>query len=299
MVQNKRPTVLILGGGGMLGHKACQSFSREFDTWVTFRSFDEQLKKTGLFDQSKIIDKVDVFTIGSVENAIIQSKPDFVLNCVGIIKQLKDASDSRLSIYVNALFPHLLADLCREHNVRLIHFSTDCVFSGNSGMYAESDPSDAGDLYGRSKYLGETCYDHCLTLRTSIIGHELFTSISLVDWFISQKGKAINGFRNAIYTGFPTSVFSKELIRIIREFPGLSGLYHLSSERISKFDLLTMIREVYGLDIEINPDETFMCDRSLDSSLYRSKTNFTPLPWSEMVMEMFRDYKEDKILLNL
>jgi len=288
----KKLKVLIIGGSGMMGHKAYQLFSTVFETWVTFRKFSEELNNTGLFDPSTRIDHVDVFSIESVEKAIITSQPDVVLNCVGVIKQLKDASNSKISIYINALFPHLLAEICGNRNIRLIHISTDCVFSGNSGMYTEADPSDAKDLYGRSKFLGELNYPRCLTLRTSIIGHELFSNVSLVDWFISQNRKEVHGYKKAIYTGFPTSFFAGELIRIIKEFPQLSGLYHVSSERISKFDLLTLIKDFYKLDITILPEQTFFCDRSLDSSVYRAETGFKPPAWTAMIADMFQDYKD-------
>ena len=172
----------------MLGHKAFQVFSHYFETAATFRHFDARLRSTGLFPESQVIDGVNANDLATVRSAVQQFRPNCVLNCVGIIKQLKEAKEARASIYTNALFPHLLAELCGDLGARLIHVSTDCVFSGRRGHYTEQDQSDAEDLYGRTKFLGEVDYAHALTVRTSIIGRELFSNLSLVDWFLAQKG---------------------------------------------------------------------------------------------------------------
>jgi dTDP-4-dehydrorhamnose reductase len=283
--------VLILGGAGMLGHKAYQVFSNEMETYVTFRNYDERIRSLKLFKDHAVIQNVDVFRLESVEKAISRVRPDFVLNCVGIIKQRKEAKNARESIYINALFPHLLAGCCEQAGAKLLHVSTDCVFSGTKGMYREEDISDAEDLYGRSKYLGELNYGNCLTLRTSIIGHELSGGVSLIDWFLSQKGKVVNGYTNAIYSGFPTVLFSRELLRIINNFPTLKSLYHVSSEKISKFRLLSIVRDVYQVPVELKPYEDFRCDRSLDSTRYRERTQLQLLSWESMIQMMYEDYR--------
>lgn len=287
--ENRR--VLILGGTGMLGHKAYQIISQEFDTWVTFRRYNSNFNKLGIFHESKIIDGVDAFSFNTVESAIKSVRPHIILNCIGIIKQLKDAKCPKTSIYINSLLPHLLAETCQSNNIRLIHISTDCVFSGKRGNYQEIDISDAEDLYGRSKYLGEVNYPPGLTLRTSIIGHELNSKVSLIDWFLSNKGGRVFGYEKAFYTGLSTVAFSKEIVRIIMDFPTLSGLYHVSSERISKLELLKLINKIYNCHVLIEPDKHFFCDRSLNSEKYRSLTGFIPENWDIMIKEMYEDYK--------
>jgi dTDP-4-dehydrorhamnose reductase len=282
--------VLILGASGMLGHKAYQILSQYFDVYATFKNYDSSLKNTLFFDVKKNIDKVNAFNFQSVEYAIDTVKPDIVLNCIGIIKQSQAATNPKISIYINALFPHLVEEACRARNCKLIHISTDCVFSGARGNYTEEDPSDAEDLYGKSKYLGEVIQsDFALTIRTSIIGRELFTQNGLIEWFLTQNQKSINGYVNALYTGLTTFALCKEIKRIILEYPHLTGLYHVSSNKISKYKLLEMTKNIYGLDIEILPYEDFHCDRSLDSTRYRQETHYNPPLWEEMIQEMFQD----------
>jgi dTDP-4-dehydrorhamnose reductase len=280
----------VLGGGGMLGHKIYQILSNEFNTFVTFRDFNDKLKSLKIFNENNTLNYVDAFKIESVEKAVQLISPDVVINCIGIIKQLKDSKNSRVSIYINSLFPHLLSEICDKYKAKLIHFSTDCVFSGKSGNYSEEDIADAADLYGRTKYLGEVNYENTLTIRTSIIGHELFDNFSLVDWFLSNKNGIVNGFTNAIYTGFPTILISKEIARIIKDFPELNKTYQISSKKISKFDLLKIINEVYCANVDIQPLGDFYCDKSLSSERYISKTNFQIPGWLEMVQEMYEDY---------
>jgi len=281
--------VLILGGEGMVGHKAYQVLSEYFDTYVTFRNFNQRLKRTDIFDEKKIFDKIDANEIESVKKAINRVKPDFVFNCIGIIKQLKEAKNPKITIYINSLFPHFLAEYCAIVGSKLIHISTDCVFSGKKGDYMEDDFSDAEDLYGRTKYLGEINYGNSLTIRTSIIGHELFTNLSLVEWFLSQENKIVNGYANAIYTGFPTVTLCYEIVRLINNYTNLRGIFHISSEKISKYDLLTIIKKVYDFNVEIKPYNDLYCDRSLNSEKYRKLTNFRPQTWEDMIIQMYKD----------
>jgi dTDP-4-dehydrorhamnose reductase len=281
--------LLVLGGAGMLGHKAFQVLSEQFDTMVTFRRFDDRLRRTGLFADERVIPGVDATDLESVRSALDAARPDCVLNCVGVIKQLEAKTQPKLLIQINALFPHLLAELCAERGTRLIHLSTDCVFSGRKGAYTEDDASDAEDLYGRTKYLGEVSYPGSLTLRTSIVGRELFTNLSLVDWFLSQRGGTVRGYTNAVFTGLTTQALSREIGRVVRAFPELSGIYHVSAARISKCELLLLLRRTYRIDVTVEPYDDFRCDRSLDSSRYRSATGFQPPSWDAMVDEMAQD----------
>jgi dTDP-4-dehydrorhamnose reductase len=235
--------------------------------------------------QSSVIAGVDVENIDNLTRLFAVVHPDVVINCVGLVKQLAEADDPLSAIPINALLPHRLARLCEVAGARLVHMGTDCVFSGTKGMYTEADASDAKDLYGRSKYLGEVDYPHAITLRTSIIGHELNGAHSLVGWFLAQVG-SVKGFKRAIFSGLPTV----EIARLIRDYviphPELHGLYHVSAEPINKFDLLTLVAKQYGKSIDILPDETFAIDRSLDSTRFRAATGFRPAPWPELVRLM-------------
>jgi dTDP-4-dehydrorhamnose reductase len=281
--------LLVLGGAGMLGHKVFQLLGSQLDVMVTFRRFDRRLRETGLFLEQRVIDGVDVHKLDTVRKAIERAQPKVVVNCVGIIKQLPTAHDPALAIYTNSLFPHLLAGLCAEAGARLIHISTDCVFSGEEGHYSESSIPNARDLYGRTKLLGEVTGPGSLTLRTSVIGRELFTSASLVDWFLSQRGGKVQGYRRAIYTGVTTAVLSREIGRVIAEFPTLSGLYQVASDPISKFELLLLLRDAFGVDVTVEPFDDFFCDRSLTGDEYRKVTGFVAPPWPDMVRDLAAD----------
>jgi dTDP-4-dehydrorhamnose reductase len=283
--------LLILGATGMAGHKFLDYFSNfpEYSVRGTVRNADDLpegfKKKIGNFLDGRI----DANDLKGVEKYLEKTMPDVVINCVGLIKQLPIASQPLPSIAINSLFPHQLAHICKRIGSRMIHISTDCVFSGKKGNYSESDQSDAEDLYGKTKYLGEVAYPHCITLRTSIIGHELKGNYGLVEWFLRQKGK-VKGFTKAIYTGFPTM----ELARIIREqvIPktDLSGLYHVSANPISKYELLKIVASLYKKTIDIEPDDKFFCDRSLDSSRFRKATGYVAPPWETLVADMHEDY---------
>lgn len=231
---------------------------------------------------------VDVEQNDSLIEVFSRIRPNVVINCVGLVKQLVVAEDPLQAIPINAILPHRLARLCKLAGARLVHISTDCVFSGDKGLYTEADAADATDLYGRSKYLGEVDYPHAITLRTSIIGHELEGARSLLGWFLAQTG-SVKGYRRAIFSGLPTV----EVARVIRDYviphPELHGLYHVSAAPISKFDLLTLVAQIYGKTIEIVADDQLVIDRSLDSTQFRLATGFSPKPWAELISSM-RDF---------
>jgi dTDP-4-dehydrorhamnose reductase len=281
--------VLVLGGSGMLGHKVWQAFAPRFDTYVTLRGDIASYARLGIFDESRVLSRVVVEDFESVKRAFALTHPEVVINCVGIVKQDAAARDAVPSITVNALFPHVLARLCREEGARLIHLSTDCVFSGRKGHYVEADPPDAEDLYGRSKLLGEVVYENCLTIRTSMIGRELKGTHGLMEWFLSEKGNHVRGFRRAVFSGFTTAALSELIADIIVEQPELNGLYHVAADPITKFALLSLVKEVYGLQIEIEADETFVCNRSLDGARFSATTGFVPPTWLEMIAGMRQD----------
>lgn len=283
--------VLVVGANGMLGGSLFRYLSKlpEFEVLGTVRTPDAEsaLNKQGF---NNTVSGVDVADFKSISSVIGDFRPDYVLNCVGVIKQL-DASKSPIpSITINSLLPHQLAKSCENFDAKLVHFSTDCVFLGRSGLYKESDAADAADLYGRSKLLGEVDYGSHLTLRTSIIGHELGKSVSLVDWFLSQHG-AVKGYRKAIFSGMPT-VFVAEFLKDHVFGKKVSGLYHLSVDPIDKNTLLQLINDAYFTSAEITPCDDLVIDRSLNSDALRDITGFKPPPWPLLIKKMREEYLE-------
>ncbi len=284
--------VLILGGEGMLGHKVFQVLSGRFETYATFRDIQGLWTKYPIYamtEASRLLGGVDGMDFQTVVSAMGQVKPDVAINCIGIIKQLKEANDPIISLTLNSLLPHRLADLCAATHARLFHMSTDCVFSGRQGHYSEEDFSDAEDLYGRSKYLGELNREGCLTIRTSIFGRDFLKQSALLEWFLSQRGGTVMGYRNAIYTGFPTQVLARIMGDLIEQHPQLSGVYQIASGPISKYDLLMRLRAAMQLDITIEPYDDPPCDRSLSAAKFLQATDYSIPTWDEMVAELATD----------
>jgi len=278
--------LLVLGAAGMLGHAVLRMFAQSpgYVTMGTVRSANSAAQLAASLRDSLVVG-VDVEHSDSLTRAFALARPDIVVNCVGVVKQLAEADDPLAAIPINSLLPHRLARLCALTGARLIHVSTDCVFSGTKGMYNESDRSDAEDLYGRSKYLGEVDYPHAITLRTSIIGPELQGARSLVGWFMAQQG-SVKGFARAVFSGLPTV----ELARIMRDHviprPELRGLWHVSADPINKFDLLTLLATTYGKTIEVVRDDQLVIDRSLNSDRFRAAAGYVPPPWPDLLRQM-------------
>lgn len=277
--------VLVLGASGMLGNAVLRVMS-EHDNWTvygTLRSPNSALKT--LAPKAKLLHGIRADQPDSLLAALTQSRPQVVINCVGLVKQLASADDPLEAIPINALMPHRLARLCELAQARLVHISTDCVFSGCQGNYRESDMPDAEDLYGRSKLLGEVSDRHAITLRTSIIGHELGRDHGLVGWFLSQQER-VKGYTEAIFSGVPTF----ELARVVRDFvipnTQLHGLYHVAAAPISKHDLLQIVNRVYGKNLQIEPDDQFKINRSLDASRFRSATGYVAPAWPDLISKM-------------
>lgn len=277
--------ILILGGDGMLGHQLLKHLRKRHEVRVTLRQDLAAYVSLGLFTKDNSYDGIDIRCIERIMEVFADFMPEAVINAVGIVKQRPDAKESIPSLEINALLPHRLAVLCKGVGARLIHVSTDCVFSGRKGNYLETDSSDAEDLYGKTKFLGEVHDTNCLTLRTSIIGRELYRHKSLLEWFLSSKG-TVKGFVNAIYSGFTTIEMSRIIEKLLLEFQDASGLYQVSSEPINKYDLLLLFKEKLGHEVEIIPDFAFSCDRSLDSTRFRTNFSYTPPSWSDMIEEL-------------
>ncbi len=280
--------VLVLGASGMLGHALMHELSdglRGMSVRGTIRSIDGLPDHFTARFAGQLIEGVDVLEFDSVAAIIADLRPEVVVNAVGVIKQAPGVKDAVLTTQINALLPHLLAQECTARGARLVQVSTDCVFSGRTGAYTEDDVPDPLDFYGRSKLVGEVDDPH-VTLRTSIIGPELRRGGSLIEWFLSQDGKDIKGFTKAIYSGLPTSELGRVIASVVIPDRDLAGLWHLASAPISKFELLELVAAEYGWAGHIDPDDQFVCDRSLSSARFEERTGYSAPAWSSMVREM-------------
>ena len=279
--------ILILGVTGMLGHAVLRLFvdSKGFDVHGSARSAGAL---SGLREdlRGRVHTGIDVENPDALARLFNEVRPQVAINCIGLVKQLAEADDPLAALPINALLPHRLSRLCSLVGARLVHISTDCVFAGTRGGYREDDHPDASDLYGRSKLLGEVVNaPHAVTLRTSIIGHELASAHGLVGWFLAQQG-SVRGYRRAVFSGLPTV----ELARVIRDHVvprvDLTGLYHVSAAPIDKYSLLQLVADRYGHQIEIQPDERVVIDRSLDSTRFRIATGYVAPEWPDLVARM-------------
>lgn len=278
--------ILVLGANGMLGHTVVRLLSNDSELEVvgTVRG-DGALQRCAEPARRRLIPGIDVEQPDALIRVFATVRPQAVINCVGLVKQLALAADPLRAVPINALLPHRLAGLCQAADARLIHVSTDCVFTGKKGQYVETDFPDADDLYGRSKLLGEVDYPHAITLRTSIVGPELAGNHGLLGWFLSQVGP-VKGFRRAIFSGLTTVELATVIRDLVLPRPELRGLYHVASSPISKFELLTLFAAAYEKTNEISPDDQLVIDRSLNAKRFGESTGYTAPPWPELVRRM-------------
>lgn len=278
--------ILVLGVTGMLGNAMFRVLSEQLglDVYGTARSDTARAHFVAPLTE-KLIIGVNVESDDALLRVFADVRPDVVVNCVGLVKQLADAKDPLLAVPINTMLPHRLAALCKANGARLVHISTDCVFSGDKGNYLESDFPDADDLYGRSKLLGEVDYPHAITLRTSIIGHELSGHRSLVGWFLAQEG-SVKGFTRAVFSGLPTVELATVVRDVVLPRPELHGLYHVAAAPIDKFELLTLVAKAYGKDIQIVADDSLRIDRSLNADRFTAATGYVAPAWPALVARM-------------
>jgi len=280
--------VMVVGATGTLGHRLCIEWADRFECWGTVRDpIGEAVAE--LLEPARLIAGVTADEPSTVRSALERARPEVVVNCVGAVKQAEAGQRPIPAIRINSLFPHELAAACRESSVRMIHVSTDCVFSGERGRYSEDDVPDATDIYGRSKLLGEVSGEGLLTLRTSLIGRELRSSLGLLEWLISNRGGSVKGFSRAVFSGLTTIALADEIGALIEEQPELEGLWHLASQPIDKLKLLSMLDRKLELGIEIVPDRSVIVDRSLDSGRLCRATGRQPCRWEEMVEVLAAD----------
>ncbi len=282
--------VLVLGASGMIGSAVIRVLNEKKD-WEVFGTVrDESVKR--FFSATigvRLIAGIAAEHQDLLVKVLDQVRPDVVVNCVGLTKHKPEAEAPLVSVPINTLMPHRLAGLCKLVGARLIHVSTDCVFSGEKGGYVENDFADARDVYGKSKALGEVHYPHAITLRTSTIGHELQSKYGLLGWFLSQ-GERCKGYTRAVFSGLPTVVFAQVVRDVVIPHKQLSGLYHVAAKPIAKFDLLKMIADVYGKTIDIVRDDELVIDRSLDAKRFQLATGYVAPEWPELI-KLMHDYK--------
>ncbi|HEX7950083.1 MAG TPA: SDR family oxidoreductase [Candidatus Limnocylindrales bacterium] len=283
------PRILVVGANGMLGHQAIRTLAPDFEVWGACRR-PEDLPDLGV-PRQRILGGLDATRKDSAMALIEESQPALVINAAGIVKQREQAKAAIPSISVNSLWPHVLAEACTAFGARMVHVSTDCVFSGARGMYVESDPPDDFDLYGRSKLLGEvTDRPGVVTLRTSIIGWQLGEPTGLVAWFAAHRGEPLKGFTKAIFSGLTTRALTEVIRDVVLPDQGLSGLWHVSADPVDKYSLLVTLAMHLGWDVDIRPVDQPVIDRSLDSSRFRDRTGWRPRSWDEMLAELAGDY---------
>lgn len=287
MATGQRKRILVLGASGMLGSTLLRYFYLHLPGFEVRGSVRSHTSR-GLFApelQDALFVGLDTDSTDDIVSLFSKFRPDVVVNCIGLVKQLSESKNPLAVLPVNAMLPHRLAQFCKLIDARLIHFSTDCVFSGSKGMYVEEDFPDADDLYGRSKLIGEVAESNCLTLRTSIIGHELLGNRSLVNWFLSQEGE-VRGFDRAIFSGLPTVEIARVVADYVLPDSDLHGLFHLSATPINKFDLLNLIAKTYKKSITIQRDSSVNIDRSLNSGKFRSRVKYDPPSWDVLIESM-------------
>ena len=281
--------ILVLGASGMIGHTMFRVLAQRAG-WRVFGSV-----RTGQYQgiaPGIVLSGNDLCNPDHLSRLFLQAQPEVVVNCAGLTKHLHEGNQPIPAIFMNALLPHRLQELCAIVGARLIHVSTDCVFSGSGGNYRESDVPDAIDTYGRTKVLGEVTGERVITLRTSTIGHEHSTTLGLLEWLLSQK--ECKGYSRAIFSGLPSVEFARIVRDLVIPNPSLCGLYHVGASPIDKFSLLKMISNTYKKTIEIIEDDSFQIDRSLNSDRFLEATGYRTKSWQELIAIMHQDFISGK-----
>ena len=276
--------ILVLGASGLIGRTIYHHLRGypQYDVIGTLRANGPYKKR----QNNQLKYNIDALDFNKLSALVHEVKPSQIINCIGVTKHVQAQSDSTTLIQLNSVLPHFLAKLSNIVNARLIHISTDCVFSGQTGNYSDEDSTDALDIYGKSKALGELTDVRNLTIRTSTIGHEFGTQHGLLEWFLAQHETCL-GYRSAIFSGLPTITLAKILAESVIPRSDLTGLYNLSSHPINKFDLLNKIKFQYQKDIEILPSDDLKINRSLNSDVLKSKIGLVVPTWDELITEMY------------
>jgi len=271
--------ILILGIDGMIGHKIAQSLSQDYEVIGSTRK-DVNHQKIGLnncllYKKDFIIDDQNVFF-----NKI---SPDVIINCIGITTRRGISRNMSNTDFINSRFPHKISEWVSIKNRRLIHFSTDCVFSGKKGDYLDDDKPDANDIYGMSKAKGEIDNNSSLTLRCSMIGREIYNHTELFEWLYSMKNKDIEGYANVIYSGVTTFWMGDVIKKILKNNISLSGIYNISSEPISKYHLLLKLSDAFKLNVNVSANLNIKSNKVLNSKKFAEITGIIPPNWDDLI----------------
>lgn len=288
--------ILVFGSGGMIGHKLTQVFAQRAEVWATVRSAPQVVSHFTGVPTSRLINSLDATDPGQVAESLDRARPDVVVNAVGLIKQSPQISDGLLTQRLNVELPHQLSRECVKRGVRLVHFSTDCVFSGRTGNYSEVDTPDADDAYGRSKAKGEVLGPGALVIRTSTVGREITGFHGLLEWFLSHPPGAVPGYSRAIWSGFPSVTLANLVLDILESQPDLTGLYNLASLPVNKFQLLSWLSEAFGGAWQVQQLPEPELDRSLDGSRLVAATGIAIPSWPQMIDDLLHDsMRHDKL----
>ena len=288
--------LLILGSSGLLGNTLTKYFF-EKNNYETFGFLRDTAKLK--FFKRKYINRLiiiqDILNINDLSSKIKELKPNVIINCIGQTNKIRGQNLNNLENYINinSLFPFRLKAVCDEIQSRLIHFSSDCVFSGEKGFYSERDNPDPTDVYGKSKLLGELDSENIITIRKSVIGHELDSKKGLLEWFLNQEGY-VEGYKEAIFSGLTVLELARIIDMYILPNKNIKGIIHLSAEPISKYDLLKIIANQYNKIINIKPNKEIKIDRSLNSQYFKKVTGYKSVPWPSLIKSMKEFYYLNK-----
>ena len=280
--------ILILGGDGMIGHKMTQVLSSQNHEIVISVREKRDLTLKSVSSKSKVF--FNDFLKDNILDFLVKVNPDVIINAIGITIRRGSTKNISDTIYLNSLFPHQISGWALAFKKRLIHFSTDCVFSGDEGSYQEDTTPDALDYYGKTKGLGEINSKSSLTIRSSMIGPELYNKTELFEWIINNKEKEINGFSRVMYSGVTTVYMARLLADLIDNHKNLSGIYNVASKPISKFELLHLINDNFDLGLIINCDKTVISNKTLNASKIEKEIGLQSPSWDELIFELKKDY---------
>ena len=289
--------ILVFGATGMIGHKMFQLLTmNNLEASGTVRHAPANYLSVSFFANQRIIPSIDVTKLASVQSLLNSRNPDIIINCVGITLRKPEIKDEELCVKVNAEFPHFLKKYVEVNKKYLIHFSTDCVFSGKADSYTEDSKPDATDVYGRTKALGEVSGDHALTLRGSQLGSEVFGKSELLEWAIAQSGQSIKGYDQAIYSGVTTNGVADLVADLIQRPKRLTGLYQVASQPISKYDLLCKVNQIFKLRMKIEPDSSYKNRKVLSAAKIASEIGYRCASWDQMLQQTYQDRIKNKDL---
>ena len=283
--------ILILGADGMIGHKIAQSLE-DFELILASRK-SISLKSIGII-KGKMVQH-NLIT-DSLDLLLDSTTPDIIINCAGITTRRGVEDNIVNTRLLNSELPHKLDSWANLNSKKLIHFSTDCIFSGNRGNYLDNDFADADDIYGKSKALGEVDSPNTLTLRCSMIGRELYNFTELFEWLKKNKNKKIEGYSNTFYSGITTVRMGIILNQILKKNLNLSGIYNISSTPISKFDLLTKLSNAFNLNVEVKQNTNNKSNKVLISEKFTEITGIYPPNWDDLISEFKEDCEKYKSL---